>query len=139
MNRSPAFAAGVRAARVRLAVWVLVVGAVSLGQACAAREHFIRGTVTAVDPTRIEIKHKTGQLVSVAVTPGTHYRWNHSPASLDDVEVGARVMVVLDESPRLFTATDVRIFTRPQATVGKPPSESNRFPGSFNSSKRPSE
>jgi len=139
MNRSPGFSTVVRAARVRLTVWVLVVGAVGLGQACAGRQHFVRGTVAAVDPTRIEIKHKTGQLVSVALTPRTQYRWDHSPASLDDVGVGARVMVVLDEPPRPFTATEVRILSRPQAKVRRPSSESKRFPGSFNSSKRPSE
>lgn len=110
MNRSPGFLAGLRALG-RLAVWGLVVGAASFGQACAASAHFVRGSVVAVDPTRLEIRHKTGQRVSIAITPATDYRWDHSPATLDDVRVGTRVMVVLDEPLTLFNARTVRIFT----------------------------
>ena len=99
----------------RLHVWMLIVGAMSLGQACATTERFVRGTVTVVDPKRIEIKHKTGQLVSIALSSGTTYQWDDNPASLDDVLVGGRVLVVLDQPEGPFNAAVVRIFGRPVA------------------------
>ena len=97
----------------RLHVWMLIVGAMSVGQACATSERFVRGTVTVVDPTRIEIKHKTGQLVSIALSSGTTYRWDDNPASRNDVLVGGRVLVVLDQPEGPFHAALVRIFGRP--------------------------
>lgn len=129
MNRSPSLLAVLDAARARLPVWILIIAAAGLGQACAAREHFMRGTVTVVDPTRIEIKHKTGQLISVALIPGTTYRWDDSPASLNDVGVGARVLIVLDQPPGPFSAAEVRIFTRPHTKLRAPRSESNGLTG----------
>ena len=129
MNRSPSLLAVLDAARVRLPVWALIMTMAGLGQACAARERFVRGTVTGVDPTRIEIKHKTGQLVTVAIVSRTTYRWDHSPASLNDVGVGARVLIVLDQPPGPFSAAEVRIFTRPHTKLRAPRSESNGLAG----------
>lgn len=115
MNRSPSLSPVFRARLVRLHLWILIVGAMSLGQACATSERFVRGTVTVVDPTRIEIKHKTGQLVSIALSSGTTYRWDDNPASLHDVFVGGRVLVVLDQPEGPSHAAVVRIFGRPVA------------------------
>lgn len=103
----------------QLRVWILILGAMGLGQACATSERFVRGTVTVVDPTRIEIKHKTGQLVSIALTSGTTYQWDDNPASPDDVLVGGRVLVVLDQSEGPFHAAAVRIFSRPAAKASR--------------------
>lgn len=137
MTRSPKVVPLAHAARVRQVVWALIVGAVVLGEACAARGHVIRGTVTVVDPTRIEIRHKSGQLVSVALTSGTTYRWDDGSASVNDVNVGARVLVVLDEPPSPFSAVEVRIFTRPHTTMGTPRSEAARNRTPLASSQHP--
>lgn len=91
----------------------LAAACVAVTSACAAREYHVRGTVTAVNPTHIEIRHKSGQVVAVALGPTTAYRWDHTPASETDVEVGARVMVRFDQRTAPFAATEVRIFTRP--------------------------
>ena len=104
---------------------------VAVTSACAAREYHVRGTVTAVDPTQIEIRHKSGQVVAIALRPTTAYRSNHTPASETDVEVGARVMVLFDQHKAPFAATEVRIFTRPtRAPRDQSPS---MFPGSLGS------
>lgn len=115
--------------RLRLIAPLLVVGALAFAGACAAREHHVRGTVTVADATRIEVRHKTGQIVSVALRPATTYRWDQTPASLDDVSVGARVMIVLDQRRGPFSAQEVRIFTRPPTRPVKTPQPNSRLVG----------
>lgn len=96
----------------RIVIGVVLTSSV-VTSACAAREYHVRGTVTTVNPTHIEVKHKSGQLVAIAVGPTTVYRWDHTPAFAGDVEVGARVMVLFEQRRGPFAATEVRIFTRP--------------------------
>lgn len=90
-----------------VATWVVA------ATACATSQYHVRGTVTAVNPTQIEIRHKSGQLVPVALGPTTAFRWDHTPASLGDLRVGSRVMVLFEQRTGPFSATEVRIFTRP--------------------------
>ena len=122
--RTPRYASGLR-----LTAAVLVVSSFELAGACAAREHHVRGTVTVADSTRIEVRHKTGQVVSVALRPATTYWWDHTSASLDDVSVGARVMIVLDQRRGPFSAQEVRIFTRPPTRPITTPQSNSRLFG----------
>ena len=99
----------------RLAVVILVAGSLGVTTGCATGTQFVRGSVTAVAPARIQLKHKTGQTVSIELDQATTYRWDHAPASLADVLIGARVMVILQHPRGAITAQEVRIFSRPRA------------------------
>lgn len=114
---NPPFAAGkpVLSRCVRLAMFVsLVMAFLSVMSACATGQPFVRGSVTAVDSVRIQVRHKSGQVVSIGLHKATTYRWDHTSASASDVVIGARVMVILQQSRGPFTAQEVRIFTRPK-------------------------
>lgn len=82
---------------------------------CAARDHFVRGTVVAVDPAGLAVRHKSGQIVPFALNPSTTFKWDHHALSRDDIAVGARVMVYFDEARGPFVARAVRVFTPPPA------------------------
>ena len=99
----------------RLAVVTLFAASLGVVTGCATGTQFVRGTVTAVAPARIQLKHKTGQTVSIELDQATTYRWDHAPASLADVLIGARVMVILQQARGPIAAQEVRIFTRPRA------------------------
>lgn len=86
---------------------------VAAATACVTSQQLVRGTVTAVTPNSIEIRHKSGQVVPVALQPTTAFRWDHTAASRDDLQVGSRVLVLFQERTGPFVATEVRIFTRP--------------------------
>lgn len=126
MNRSILLSVS-RGVGTRLLSCLLMIVAVGFTQACAARDHVVRGTVTVVHPTRIDVRHRTGQIVSIAVNSQTTYRWDHTPASLDDVRAGTRVLLVLDEHLAPFSATEVRILRQPRTEAKAPrsPSESS--------------
>lgn len=91
----------------------IVATRVAAATACATSQYHVRGTVVAVTPTQIEIRHKSGQVVPVALRPTTAFRWDHTRASVGDLRVGSRVMVLFEERTGPFSATEVRIFTRP--------------------------
>ena len=111
----------------RLGMWLVLFAALSVGQACAAAGHAIRGTVTVVEPTRIEIRHKSGQRVSVGLSPRTSFRRGDSGATFDDVRVGGRVIVVVAEEVGPFRATEVRIFSQ-AGTPSHPPVVRQQLP-----------
>ena len=91
----------------------LVATCVIAAMACATTQRHVRETAAAVNPTGIQIRHKSGQVVPIAIGPTTAFRWDHRPASLGDLRAGSRVMVLFEERTRPFSATEVRIFTRP--------------------------
>ncbi len=113
---------GIRASRhVGYTGGVVMLAALTVPTGCAVREYHVRGTVMAVNSTHIEVKHKSGQVVAIAVRPTTVYRWDRTPASARDLEVGARVMVLFAERRGPFAATEVRIFTRPSLAPRRNP------------------
>ena len=126
MNRSRLLEMLPRSMLHRLVVSLLLLGSLGLAQACAARAHAIRGTVTIAEPTRIEIRHKSGQRVSVRLSPLTTFRWDQGLATLKDVRVGGRVMVEVQEPRGPFTAMEVRIFSQPRTQPGPRRFESPR-------------
>lgn len=128
MNRSRLLEPPGRSTLRRLVVSLLLLGSLSVAQACAARTHAIRGTVTIVEPARIEIQHKSGQRVSVGLSSVTTFRWDQSLATLKDVLVGGRVAVLVQEPRGPFTATEVRIFSQPRTQPKPRRFESPRSP-----------
>lgn len=93
----------------------VVATCVAAATACATSQYHVRGTVAAVNPSRIEIRHKSGQVVPIVIGPMTAFRCDHTPASLGDLRVGSRVMVLFEERTGPFSATQVRIFTPTRA------------------------
>lgn len=128
MNHSRLLESPRRSTLRRIVTSLLLLGSLSVAQACAVRTHAIRGTVTIVEPTRIEIQHKSGQRVLVGVSPLTTFRWNQSLATVKDVPVGGRVTVLVQEPRGPFTATEVRIFSQPRTQPDPRRFESPRSP-----------
>ena len=82
------------------------------GNACATSAHSVRGTVVKVDQGEVAVRHKSGRVVYMSLTPLTAYRWENA-ASLHNLSRGARVIVTLDRGHGPFTATEIRVFTSP--------------------------
>lgn len=120
MTRSQTRSAPLRSTFGRLGISLVLFGAMSLAQACATGGHGIRGTVTVIDSTRIEVRHKSGQRVSVGLSPRTSFRRGDTGATFNDVRVGGRVIVVPDEGVSPFTASEVRIFSQACASSHPP-------------------
>lgn len=120
MRPSPTCSGSCQSPVRRLGMWLGLFAALSGAQACVAAGHAIRGTVTGLEPTRLEIRHKSGQRVSVVLTPRTSFRRGDSGASFDDVRIGGRVIVVIDEDVTPFRAMEVRIFSQAGASSHPP-------------------
>ena len=103
----------------RFGMWLALFAVLTVVPACATG-HAVRGTVIAVAPTHIEVRHKSGQRVSVELDPQTSFRRGDHAATVNDVRVGGRVTVVLDEGERPFRASEVRIFSRSRASSNDP-------------------
>lgn len=95
----------------RFGMWLVLFAVLAVVQACATAQA-IRGTVTVVDSTHTEVRHKSGQRVSVGLDPRTSFRRGDRTATSNDVRVGGRVIVVLDEGRSPFRASEVRIFSQ---------------------------
>ena len=86
------------------------------GSAClhvipSARPPFtITGTVQSLDADALSLRHKSGQVVRIAIAPGTIVSRGTERAGLADVQVGMRIVVwyrFVDGAP---VADDVRLF-----------------------------
>ena len=77
----------------------------------SARPPFtVTGIVVGVDAHTIDLRHKSGQRVTIAVTPQTKIMLRGAPADVAHVRVGLRIVVLyhfVDGSP---TADEVRLF-----------------------------
>ena len=89
---------------------------VTVSAGCAAKEHYVRGTVVTADSAGVTVRHRTGQVVHASVSPSTIYRWDHQTASGPNLVPGARVMVVLGQPRGPFSAKEIRIFSTPTST-----------------------
>lgn len=120
MTCSQARSAPLRSTFGRFGILLVLFGAMSVAQACATGGHGIRGTVTVIESNRIVVQHKSGQRVSVGLSPRTSFRRGDTGATINDVRVGGRVIVVLDEDVSPFRATEVRIYSQ-AGTSSHPP------------------
>ena len=81
----------------------------------------ITGIVESIDATALNLRHKSGQLVSIAITPRTAIVRHDSPAQIADITAGMRIVVVyrfVDGAP---TADEVRLFRPPLKAATRRP------------------
>jgi hypothetical protein len=99
--------------------WTSAVVAVALAlqPACALRIHRqapyewqLRGTITAVQPEAVEVRHKSGQRVLLHVDARTDILTKGRPASASSLAVGARVMVDVESDDHgVYRALRIRL------------------------------
>ena len=99
---------------------VLLAGGLALAPACTHRVVSsgpyvwqLRGAVVSVNDTRLQVRHKTGQVVDLQIDDRTLYTRNKQPDSQQSLRRGTRVMVDV-ESLRsgAYRARLVQIFGR---------------------------
>src|SRR4051812_10133491 len=86
--------------------------------ACAARRpprdqptHWqLKGAVTAVSDTTLEIRHKSGRLVRLSLDDRTTYRRGHEAADRQALRNGIRVSVDVESTPQGDRAQRVELF-----------------------------
>jgi Cu/Ag efflux protein CusF len=93
--------------RFAIAFWLLLVLA-SLAWAHGDEQH-VMGAVTKVDGMNITVKAQDGSLKNVMVTSETKYVKAGSPAKLDDIKVGDRVIIHAKKMGDMLHATEVKI------------------------------
>ena len=96
--------------RTRIAILTLVAAVALAGAAFAHGGHdHVRGTVTAVDGSHVEVKNGYGKTVSVALNGDTKYLKGTAAAAAGDLKVGVRVVIDADKAGEALTAKEVRI------------------------------
>jgi Cu/Ag efflux protein CusF len=93
--------------RLFITFWMLLVLA-ALAWAHGDEQH-VMGTVAKIDGTNITVKAQDGSLKTVMVTSETKYVKAGSPAKLDDVKVGDRVVIHAKRMGDMLHATEVKI------------------------------
>jgi hypothetical protein len=89
------------------------------GSAChrlipSARPPFtITGIVQSLDADTLSLRHKSGQVVRIAIAPRTTVSRGQEPARVADVQVGMRVVVSYHFIGGAAVADDVRLFRPP--------------------------
>ena len=90
-----------------------------LGASChrlipATRPPFtITGLVEAVDANTLNLRHKSGQRITIAITPRTAIVRRDNPAKIADVKIGMRIVVLYHVVDGAATADEVHLFRRP--------------------------
>ena len=89
------------------------------GSAChrlipSARPPFtITGIVQSMDADALSLRHKSGQIVRIAIAPRTTVSRERQPADLADIHVGMRIVVLYRFISGAAVAGDVRLFRPP--------------------------
>jgi hypothetical protein len=73
----------------------------------------ITGIVQSMDAEALSLRHKSGQIVRIAVAPRTTVSREKQPAGLADVQVGMRVVVSYRFIGGAPVADEVRLFRPP--------------------------
>lgn len=71
--------------------------------------HHLMGTVTAVQPSKLELKTRDGKAVSVELTDKTIYKKGKEAAKASDVRVGERIMIDTDAAKESPVAVEVKL------------------------------
>jgi hypothetical protein len=95
----------------------LVAVALALQPACALRirreapyDWQLRGTIVAVAPEAVEVRHKSGQRVLLRVDARTDILTKGRPASASSLAVGVRVMVDVESDEHgVYRALRIRL------------------------------
>ncbi len=106
--------------RLRLVHAGCLLAALMLTSACIRRPHDpgprqwqMRGVVVGVHGSALELRHKTGQTVTLLLDQQTTYTHGGDAASVERLLPGTRVMVDIETSAGLPRARHIRIFGRP--------------------------
>jgi hypothetical protein len=100
-----------KASRLLAILLVVMVGASCYRLIPATHPPFtITGIVESVDPHGLGLRHKTGQRISIALTPQTTIRRRNNPAEVADIQIGMRIVVLYHFLDRAPTADEVRLF-----------------------------
>jgi hypothetical protein len=70
----------------------------------------ITGIVEGVDGGALSLRHKSGQRLKIAFTPGTAVSRRDSPAAIADITVGMRIVVLYRFVDGMPVADAVRLF-----------------------------
>ena len=99
--------------RIRLVLATLVI---LIAAACAARSpqppHVwqLRGAVISFNNTTLEVRHKTGRIVTLTLDERTEYMVDESRVSSDSLSRGRRVSVDVESVNNVQRARRVRLF-----------------------------
>jgi hypothetical protein len=70
----------------------------------------ITGIVVSVDPRGLDLRHKSGQRINIALTPQTTIVRRNHPAGAADIKIGMRIVVWYHFVDRAPTADEVHLF-----------------------------
>ena len=70
----------------------------------------ITAIVLSIDANAIGLQHKSGQVVTMALTPQTKIIRRGAPAGVADIKTGMRIVVLYHFVERSPTADEVRLF-----------------------------
>ena len=101
--------------RLLIAFWLLLALA-AVAWAHGDEQH-VMGTVSKIDGSSITVKAQDGSLQTVVVTSETKYEKAGVAARLEDVKVGARVVIHARKMGDMLHATAVRIGEAPKEAV----------------------
>ena len=73
----------------------------------------ITGVVESIDANALNLRHQSGQRVRIAITPRTAIVRHDHPATVVDIAVGMRIVVVYRVVDGAPTADEVRLFRPP--------------------------
>jgi|ERR1700730_995983 hypothetical protein len=99
-----------------VAFWILIF---SIILSAHGDEKHVMGTVAKVAGNSITVTTTSGNSTVVTVADATKFLKGHSPASLQDLKVGDRVVIHAKLKGQALEATEVRIGSSPTAS-GKP-------------------
>jgi hypothetical protein len=73
----------------------------------------LRGAVVTITPELLTVRHKTGQLVPLAIDDQTVFIRDHARESAAALRPGVRITIIVETSPQhVYRARQVEIFGR---------------------------
>ena len=74
----------------------------------AVRPFTITGSIVSIDAERVRLRHKSGQIVEIGMSPSTLVVRRGQPARVGDLDVGMRVVVLYRRVDDVWTADEIR-------------------------------
>ena len=70
----------------------------------------LRGAVVAVTDTGLEVRHKTGRVISLRLDEHTAYQHHHAASTREALHRGVRVAVDVESSNQGYRALTIQVF-----------------------------
>ena len=99
-------------------VAILAFTASALAQAHSGHQH-LKGTVTKMEGSRLEVTSTEGEIVAVSLTKDTKYFRDKKVVTASDVQAGSRVVIDLDHRGSEMVALEVQIGAAPKSMAGQ--------------------